>query len=150
VYTSEYALARCNNSTSPSLFEHSLKVAANASPVESRARVLNSLGRLPLSFEANRGQTDPRVRFVSRGSGYTLFLTRRGEAVLSLRKSASKRDPRQEAANVPVAEPVLETPTPSTVVRMNLVDASTTPQREGKKKTLEVGILRRFMRCRFK
>src|SRR5713226_4478090 len=31
--------------------------------------------QLPLFFEANQGQTDPRVRFLSRGSGYTLFLT---------------------------------------------------------------------------
>lgn len=42
-------------------------------------------GRLPLSFEANQGQTDPRVRFLSRGSGYSLFLTD-SEAVLSLSK----------------------------------------------------------------
>src|SRR6266436_6288903 len=35
----------------------------------------------PLSFEANQGQTDRRVRFLSRGSGYTLFLDP-GEAVL--------------------------------------------------------------------
>ena len=40
---------------------------------------------LPLSFEANKGQTDPSVNFLSRGQGYTLFLTG-GEAVLTLRK----------------------------------------------------------------
>src|SRR5258708_33085591 len=33
-------------------------------------------GKLPLSFEANRGQTDGQVKFVSRGSAYTLFLGR--------------------------------------------------------------------------
>ncbi len=33
--------------------------------------------KLPIGFEPNRGQSDPRVRFLSRGSGYTLFLTRR-------------------------------------------------------------------------
>jgi hypothetical protein len=37
----------------------------------------------PLYFEANQGQTDSRVRFLSRGSGYSLFLTP-GEVVLSL------------------------------------------------------------------
>jgi len=42
--------------------------------------------RLPLSFEPNRGQTDQRVRFLSRGPGYTLFLTPTG-AVLALEKS---------------------------------------------------------------
>ena len=34
-----------------------------------------SYGKLPLSFEPNLGQTDARVQFVSRGAGYTLFLS---------------------------------------------------------------------------
>ena len=51
-----------------------------------RARLLGDYGRLPLHFEENRGQTDARVRFLSRGSGYALFLTR-DEAVLQLRKA---------------------------------------------------------------
>ncbi len=44
---------------------------------------VKSFGRLPLAFEENRGQTDRRVRFLSRGPGYTLFLTG-DEAVLRL------------------------------------------------------------------
>jgi len=36
---------------------------------------LKSYGKLPLSFEANVGQTNPDVKFLSRGRGYTLFLT---------------------------------------------------------------------------
>ncbi len=40
-------------------------------------------GRLPLSFEANHGQSDPQVKFQSRGVGYGIFLTGSG-AVLSL------------------------------------------------------------------
>ena len=43
-------------------------------------------GQLPLSFESNQGQTDTRVNFLSRGSGYTLFLTP-NEAVLSLKQA---------------------------------------------------------------
>src|SRR4029077_9166897 len=46
-------------------------------------RAAEALARLPLAFEANRGQTDSRVRFLSRGRGYTMFLTPDG-AVLSL------------------------------------------------------------------
>jgi hypothetical protein len=53
-----------------------------------RARAVESYGKLPLSFEVNKGQTDSRVKFLSRGSGYSLFLTG-DEAVLSLRKSNS-------------------------------------------------------------
>ena len=52
-----------------------------------QARLLESYGKLPLSFELNRGQTDPHVKFLSRGSGYALFLTG-NEAVLTLRKGS--------------------------------------------------------------
>jgi len=38
-------------------------------------------------FEANQGQTDTRVKFLSRGHGYSLFLTA-DEAVLSLQRSS--------------------------------------------------------------
>jgi hypothetical protein len=42
-------------------------------------------GKLPLSFEANMGQTDPAVGFLARGRGYNLLLTRT-EAVLVLHR----------------------------------------------------------------
>jgi photosystem II stability/assembly factor-like uncharacterized protein len=45
-------------------------------------------GELPLSFERNDGQFDARARFISRGLGYELFLTRT-TAVLSLRKPSA-------------------------------------------------------------
>jgi Cep192 domain 4/Beta-propeller repeat len=45
--------------------------------------ILDAYGKLPLSFEQNSGQTDPRVRFLAHGSGYTLFLTDQ-EATLRL------------------------------------------------------------------
>src|SRR6185369_4164249 len=48
-----------------------------------KARLNELYGQLPLSFEANVGQSHPRVDFISRGSGYSLFLTP-GEAVLAL------------------------------------------------------------------
>ncbi len=38
---------------------------------------------MPLTFEPNVGQTDPQVQFLSRGNGYTLFLTPT-QAVLEL------------------------------------------------------------------
>jgi uncharacterized protein (TIGR03437 family) len=38
----------------------------------------------PLSFEANQGQSDSQVKFLSRGDGYSLFLTS-NEVVFSLR-----------------------------------------------------------------
>jgi fibronectin type 3 domain-containing protein len=46
--------------------------------------------KLPLAFEANQGQADPQVQFLSQGSGYTLWLTGK-EAVLGLRKPEDGR-----------------------------------------------------------
>ncbi len=44
----------------------------------------DAYGKLPLSFEANHGQTDAHVKFLARTSAYTLFLTG-DEAVLTMR-----------------------------------------------------------------
>jgi len=63
----------------------SVPAAADVALPVVRARAVESYGKLPLSFEANEGQTDSRVKFLSRGSGYSLFLTE-NEAVLALKK----------------------------------------------------------------
>jgi hypothetical protein len=57
-------------------------ISASQSDPQAQARILEGYGKLPLSFEANHGQTDARVKFLSRTAGYTLFLTR-DEAVLA-------------------------------------------------------------------
>ncbi|MGH7945869.1 MAG: SBBP repeat-containing protein, partial [Opitutaceae bacterium] len=49
------------------------------------ARRSESYGKLPLHFEANQGQAHEGVRFLTRGSGYSLYLTP-GEAVFALAK----------------------------------------------------------------
>ena len=58
-------------------------------PQAAQPRLQESYGKLPLSFEANQGQTDPQVKFLSRGSGYSLFLTG-SEAVLALKKPGAR------------------------------------------------------------
>ena len=57
-----------------------------------RALLAQSFGQRSLSFEANLGQTDPTVRFLSRGQGYSLFLTST-EAVLTLGRTDAKHQP---------------------------------------------------------
>jgi len=52
------------------LLTKSLAARAGAS---GRSRIARSYGKLPLSFEANQGQTNSQVKFLSRGNGYTLF-----------------------------------------------------------------------------
>jgi Beta-propeller repeat len=66
---------------------------ASATNAATDARVSESYGKLPLHFEANRGQTDKDVRFLSRGPGYSLYLTA-NEAVLVLAKPDAKGDAR--------------------------------------------------------
>src|SRR5258708_19404776 len=75
--------------------------SAKLSPFGTKSRVVESFVQPPLSFEANHGQTDPGVRFLARGQGYTLFLTRRAEAILSLAKQpTTKADAPQREAEV--------------------------------------------------
>src|SRR5262249_45608817 len=75
-------------------------VAAGA-PVPSPApprQLAQGFGKTPMIFEANRGQTDAAVKFLSRGPGYGFFLTN-NDMVLSLaRPSAAPAGPSLPAA----------------------------------------------------
>lgn len=68
-----------------------------------KARAVETLGKLPLSFEENRGQTDPSVKFLARGDGYSLFLTPT-EAVLALQR---KSEARSQKSEVRIRKPTL-------------------------------------------
>ena len=68
--------------------------AAAPAPLE-RAR--ETYGRIPLSFEANRGQADASVNFLARGAGYALFL-KPAEAVFVLQNSGSVARDKDAAA----------------------------------------------------
>ena len=70
-------------------------------------QIRTAFAQLPLIFEANQGQTDPRVKFLARGSGYGLFLTA-DEAVLTLQNGESRKESQPQ----------------SSVVRMQLSGAS--------------------------
>ncbi len=59
-----------------------------------RTRVLKNLSQQPMAFEQNLGQLEPRVRFLSRGRGYQVFLTD-SEAVLVLQdRTSTAKGPR--------------------------------------------------------
>ena len=76
------------------------ETAAGAKSVN-RVAAQESYGKLPVYFEANRGQADQRVKFLSRGNGHTFFLTST-DAVLILTKpeqaARHKREKREEAS----------------------------------------------------
>ncbi len=95
------------------------KSGTPATPAPNHAVIAENYGKLPLSFEANQGQTDAQVRFLARGNGYSLFLTDAG-AVLSLRKGNPPA-----AGRTPLVAPRQPQRTfKSEVVRMELVGAS--------------------------
>jgi hypothetical protein len=43
--------------------------------VSTTAQGRDALAKLPLSFEQNQGQTDPQVKYLTRGPGFVLYLT---------------------------------------------------------------------------
>src|SRR2546422_8304365 len=64
--------------------ERSISLGTTSKPDDAvRVRGSEAYGKLPLYFEANRGQTDAQVKFLSRGGRHVLFLTPT-EAVLVL------------------------------------------------------------------
>lgn len=60
-----------------------VKAQRQAQPQTSRVALAASYTKLPLTFELNQGQTDGEVKFLSRGMGYSLYLTG-NQAVLAL------------------------------------------------------------------
>ncbi|MFZ1220963.1 MAG: SBBP repeat-containing protein [Chthoniobacterales bacterium] len=85
------------------------KPASAGAPINA-AQVREAYGKLPLAFEANRGQTEEATNFRSRGAGYTLSLSPT-EAVFLL-----TRGPKESP----------------TVLRMNLVGANPGAPVEGR------------------
>src|SRR4029077_2656236 len=81
--------------------------------------------KLPLSFEANRGQTDGRVKFLSRGNGFSLFLTD-DEATIALNNASHGRADARKRIEVPVGAANGDPSSAGVQLRMQLLGASTT------------------------
>jgi len=78
-------------------------------------------GKLPPVFEANQGQTNPQVKFLFRGRGYTAFLTS-GSMVLSLRPANVV--PITQKGDVPIVSRV---PASTTTIQFRLTGAAKNP-----------------------
>ena len=96
--------------------------AANAPSPLVKQKVAQEYGKLPLSFEANRGQTDPKVKFLSRGPGYKLFLLP-DEAVLMLQKERRAKPAKGPGALPGFPEASDREGSPSEIIRMSLLGA---------------------------
>src|SRR4051812_25548152 len=80
-----------------------------------RSRLNETYGKLPLNFEANQGQSDGRVKFISRGGGYTLFLAS-NEAVLRMRNVQRSKQGAQEGNDTQLQIHTVSHPLESTAV----------------------------------
>ena len=93
-------------------------IAANLEkvPEATAKKIQTSYFKLPLSFEVNEGQVDEQVKFLSRGSGYDLYLTPQ-EAVIATKRSLPSETENEEEATIEVH-----------ALRLSLVDANESAQ----------------------
>src|SRR2546425_367015 len=98
---------------------------ASETPSDVKALLQETYGKLPLYFEANQGQTDRQVKFLSRGAHRTLFLTS-DEAVLVF----TKLEPSAHGKPAKV-KPEKRKKATQTVLRMRFVGANPTTRVEG-------------------
>ncbi len=77
------------------IFYSGVALAASVTPDQTtEIRLAERYRGLPLSFEANRGQTDSQARFLARGSGYALLLApSKIMLVMSQSRQADPSDP---------------------------------------------------------
>jgi len=112
-------------------------VGLTSQPLASQSKTVTPAARehlqatfaaLPLAFEQNQGQTDAQVKYMARGSGYTLFLTKQ-EAVFAFHSKSSgsglaarRRMPSSTATKAAAQEK------PESVIRMQLVGGNSAAQ----------------------
>jgi len=86
-------------------------------------------GAIPLSFELNQGQTNERVRFLTRSEGYVLFLTAT-EMVMALDNPAAHQNGKENREVRSRAEDSVVR-APRRIVRMKFEGANPDPRIEG-------------------
>ena len=108
--------------------ERSLAPGTTSKPDEAaRVRVSEAYGKLPLYFEANRGQTDAQVKFLSRGGRHVLFLSPT-EAILVLTMPTQAADDKSPTRGGKPGRPEEGT---RTVLRMTFAGANPMPRLAG-------------------
>lgn len=101
-------------------------VAAAVPDAQAKATAVHHYAASPMAFERNEGQTDASVAYLSRGLGYSLFLTP-GEAVFAVQPKRQAPDPEQTTAQGEPAQAEGQA-----VIRMSLAGANPHPVIEGR------------------
>jgi hypothetical protein len=99
-------------------------LAAPATTAKPRAEFF----QIPLSFEVNEGQTDATVRYLSRGPGYSVFLTPK-ETALALRKPEIRNANSETNAKSEIANLISESA--PRLLRLKLLNAHPNPRITG-------------------
>ncbi len=95
------------DSASKAAAPSSSRVQAPAISAGARRHLVESYGRLPLSFEANHGQAPAPVEFLARGAGYSLFLTPDGASLVLSGPPASTSDAQAVTMKLAGARPAV-------------------------------------------
>jgi Bacterial Ig-like domain (group 2) len=101
---------------------------AGARPSVAKAPVAAKALNLPMFFEANKGQTDSRVQFMARGTGYTLLLTPT-ETILAAAKTQVSRA--SNGFSSPPSPVSISNSSPGSLIQMQLVGANSEPAMRG-------------------
>jgi hypothetical protein len=92
---------------------------------QDKQKLAASAIKLPLFFEANEGQTDPSVRFLTRSNGYTMFL-KPTETVL-----VGQEVHKSNGLNGTTDKADLKSLSPAAEIRMELLGANRAPKMSG-------------------
>jgi uncharacterized protein (TIGR03437 family) len=95
-----------------------------AKEAAARAVVDANYGKLPLSFEINRGQADKQVKFLARAGGSSLLLTN-NEAVLTLSREEKSKGAKKAEQRFPLDESPHRI---TSTIRMKLLNANPNPR----------------------
>lgn len=106
--------------------EVSPKQSSGAGLSNTSAKAQEAYGVLPLSFEANSGQTNRKVKFLARGQGYGLFLTATGPVVSLTKNTETKADSKNSVAPQENAQPA-----ETAMVSWEMVAANKSPRISG-------------------
>ncbi len=99
------------------------KLDRKAAPLD-KHKVMNALGKTPISFEANHGQAQRDVKFLTRGNSYSVLLGTK-EAVLHL----ERRTPTQDQS--PADRQVTSKSNQQARVSMKFIGANSNPRVTG-------------------
>lgn len=103
--------------------QNNRQISASQTDPKAQAKIFDQYGKLPLSFETNQGQMNTKVKFFSRGHGYSLFLTG-NEAVIVLKKASPRSPERKGLPGRELVEKQKAGAEGETVLRMELAGAN--------------------------